>query len=92
MANEIINLMYSDENPKKTEIVDLIKELAQKTSKGKELVYKSLEYTILSSQIKTHHSYLKNMRAIFKEKDPKNFGYVNKEQFSDILDKIDPTQ
>ena len=69
MSLEIINLMYSIDNPKRDEIISSIKERTSKVNKLKEVEYKELEYIILSNQVRTHHSFLSNLRALFREID-----------------------
>lgn len=54
--------------------------------------FKTFEFIVISNQICTHHDYLANLRSLFREHDYKNFGYISKEQYSDILNEIDPHQ
>ena len=37
MALDIINLMYTEENPKKPEIIELVEEHSQAVDKGKQI-------------------------------------------------------
>ena len=90
MALDIINLMYTEENPKKPEIIELVEEHSQAVDKGKQIQFKTFEDIILFNQISTHADYLANLRSLFREHDYRNFGYISREQYGDILNELDP--
>jgi len=98
LAIDMINAMYSHDETKKNEIVDELNQvyenllLATKSPKVRtkdELKYKDLEKLVLDNLVRTHHSYLNNIRVIFRKQDTTNFGYINHAQFNDLLQSID---
>ena len=52
--------------------------------------YSLFEKIILDFQLKSHHNFLKKFINLFREYDSSNLGYINEEQFDDMIDKIDP--
>ena len=51
--------------------------------------YTLFEKIILDFQLKSHHNFLKKFINLFREYDNTNLGYINEDQFEDMLDKID---
>jgi Ca2+-binding EF-hand superfamily protein len=52
--------------------------------------YSHFEKIILDFQLKSHHHFLSKFISIFRVYDPNNFGYINEEQFRDMMGTIDP--
>ena len=55
----------------------------------KEIPYQIFEFIILKSQLTTHFNYLNNLRRFFRKFDVHKYGYINRQQFLNLLDLID---
>ncbi len=53
-----------------------------------DIKYKDLEKAVLDSHLNSHKAFLSNLRNLLRAMDKENFGYVNKEQFFDLIDLI----
>lgn len=69
--------------------------LRQKRKPGIAVQIRSIKYTdlikiILDMQLKTHYSFLSNLSQKFKMLDYQNYGYINLEQFTDLVHFFKP--
>lgn len=98
LALRIIDMMYTEGNPKREEIIKSIQDnfvVKKKVGRFKkekiknEISYKKFELIILKSQLVTHFKYLENLRKYFRKFDTQKYGYINREQFFNLLEVID---
>lgn len=52
--------------------------------------YKDFEKIILDFQLKNHHNFISKFISLFRIYDSPNFGFINTEQFRDMMGGIDP--
>lgn len=100
LALKIIDMMYTEDNPKREEIIIAIKDnfvvknkkkprFSKKEKVKDEICYKKFEHIILRSQLLTHFNYLENLRKYFRKFDTMKYGYINREQFVQLIELID---
>lgn len=54
--------------------------------------YKEFEKIILDFQLKSHRAFLSRFINLFRQYDYNNFGFINEDQFKEMVNTIDPEQ